>query len=54
MTAPSSVEAVDLYRATGGLSFTDAYNAAYMRRRGIREVYSWDTDFDRVDGLHRL
>jgi predicted nucleic acid-binding protein len=47
-------EALDIYRNTGGLSFTDAYNAAYMRRRGISEVYTWDTDFDRVEGLRRL
>ena len=25
-----------------------------MRARGINEVYSYDTDFDRVDGISRV
>ncbi len=48
------LDAVEVYRTIGGLSLPDAYNAAYMRRRGVTEVYSWDTDFDRIDGLTRV
>ncbi|HEX5504581.1 MAG TPA: PIN domain-containing protein [Thermomicrobiales bacterium] len=36
------------------ISFTDAYNAAYMQARGLTEIYSWDTDFDRIAGLARV
>jgi predicted nucleic acid-binding protein len=36
------------------ISFADAYNAVYMRRHGITEVYSWDAEFDRVPWLTRL
>ena len=33
---------------------TGAYNAAYMERQGIVEVYSYDTDFDHVQGIARV
>ena len=45
--------AFDLYCDTG-VSFADAYNAAYMEGRGITEVYSYDTDFDRIPGISRV
>lgn len=45
--------AFDLYCQTG-ISFTDAFNAAYMEPRGLTEVYSYDTDFDRVEGIRRV
>jgi uncharacterized protein len=45
--------ALDLYSATS-LSFADAFNTVYMKERGIRDIYSWDTDFDRIDGVTRL
>lgn len=43
----------DLY-CQHNVSFADAYNAAYMDSRGITEVYSYDTDFDRIEGLVRV
>ena len=43
----------DLY-CEQGISFADAYNAAYMEARGLNEVYSYDTDFDRIEGIARL
>lgn len=46
--------AVGLFGSTGGLSFADAYSVAYMRQQGITEVYTWDTDFDRVPGVTRV
>ena len=43
----------DLY-CDRGVSFADAYHAAYMEARGIDEVYSYDTDFDRIAGISRV
>ena len=40
----------DLY-CDRGVSFADAYHAAYMEARGIDEVYSYDTDFDLIAGI---
>ena len=36
------------------ISFADSYNAALMESEGLTEVYSYDTDLDRVDGLRRI
>ena len=36
------------------VDFADAYNAAYMESRGVNEVYSYDTDFDRIEGISRF
>lgn len=47
------IRAFDLY-CQHNVSFTDAYNAAYMEARGLSEVYSYDTDFDRVGGIRRV
>jgi len=30
------------------LSFTDAF------KKGIKEIYSYDEDFDRVEGIRRI
>ncbi len=46
-------DALDLYASTS-LSFADAFNAAFARRYGVAEIYSWDRDFDRVAGLTRV
>ena len=43
----------DLY-CESGVSFVDAYSAAYMENRGIDEVYSYDTDFDLIPGISRV
>ena len=45
--------ALDLY-ARGGISFADAYNASYMQSRRLTEIYSWDEDFDRIEGIVRV
>ncbi len=47
------LQALDLY-VVHNISFADAYNAAYMLSRGLAEVYSWDTDFDRLTGIKRI
>ena len=46
------LRALELY-ATTRLSFADAYNAAFMQEEGISEIFSWDTDFDRLPGITR-
>lgn len=43
-----------LFRQRSGLSFGDAMQVAYMRAEGIEYVYSFDDDFDSVDGVTRL
>jgi predicted nucleic acid-binding protein len=45
--------AFDLY-VTKNISFADAYNAAYMLSEQVSNVYSWDRDFDKIDGIVRL
>ena len=35
-------------------SFADAFNVAFMEERQVKEIYSYDTDFDRIDDLKRL
>ncbi len=45
--------ALDLYAATK-VSFPDAFHAAYMDSRKIEEIYSWDRDLDRLEGIRRV
>lgn len=47
------LQALDFY-ARHNLSFADAYNVLYMQARDITDIYSWDTDFDKVEGITRL
>ena len=46
--------AVDLFQTYDGLAFGDATIAAYMQREGIEYLYSFDDDFDTLDGIKRL
>jgi len=45
--------ALELY-SQGKLSFADAFNACFMQKRGIKEIYSFDEDFDQVEGIDRV
>lgn len=45
--------AFDIY-VTKNISFVDAYNAAYMISEEIFNIYSWDKDFDKIEGIVRL
>ncbi len=47
------VEALGVY-VERNISFADAYTVAHMSARGITEIYSWDTDFDRIPGVARV
>lgn len=46
-------QAFDLY-VTKNISFADAFNAAYMLSEEIYNIYSWDRDFDKIEGIVRL
>lgn len=46
--------ALELFETYDGLSFGDATIAAYGEREEIEYLYSFDDDFDAVDGLTRL
>ena len=35
------------------IDYIDAYNAVFMRRQGLAEIYSYDKDFDAVEGIRR-
>lgn len=48
------IRALDLYASSPFLDFEDALAAAHMGQRGIKEILSYDRDFDRVPGLVRL
>ena len=45
--------ALDIY-AKKNLSFTDAFNAAFAFKKEIKEIYSYDENFDRVEGVRRI
>ncbi|WP_256408901.1 type II toxin-antitoxin system VapC family toxin [Halorubrum rutilum] len=46
--------AVTLFQTDEGLSFGDATIAAYMEREEIEYLYSFDGDFDTIQGITRL
>lgn len=46
--------AVELFETYEGLAFGDATIAAYMQREGIEYLYSFDNDFDAIEGITRL
>lgn len=48
------LRALDLYVQYPALDIEDAISAARMEALGIREIYSYDTDFDDIPGLTRL
>lgn len=46
-------DALDLF-VENNISFADAFNVVYMKARGLTDIYSWDTDFDKIEGIVRL
>jgi predicted nucleic acid-binding protein len=46
-------QAFDLYVAKN-ISFADAFNAAFLKARELTEIYSWDADFDKIEGVSRI
>ncbi|QSG08045.1 PIN domain containing protein [Halapricum desulfuricans] len=45
---------MELFEIYDKVSFGDATIAAYMERKGIEYLYSFDDDFDTIDGITRL
>jgi predicted nucleic acid-binding protein len=43
-----------LFRRYEELSFVDSTIAAYMQRKDINYLYSFDDDFDALDGVTRM
>jgi predicted nucleic acid-binding protein len=46
------VDALVLY-ARRNIDFIDAYNAVLMKYRGLREIYSYDEDFETIEDIER-
>jgi predicted nucleic acid-binding protein len=46
--------AIELFDRHGTLSFGDAAIVAYMERTDAEYLYSFDDDFDRIEGVTRL
>lgn len=47
------LQALDLY-IEKNIAFADAYHAIWMQARGVTDIYSFDREFDRIAGLHRI
>jgi predicted nucleic acid-binding protein len=45
-------DALVLY-ARKNIDFIDAYNAIFMRYHGLRDIYSYDEDFELIEDLQR-
>ncbi len=46
-------DALVLY-ARKNIDFIDAYNAVFMRYHGIRDIYSYDEDFELIEDIKRI
>ena len=47
------IRALDIY-ASKNIDFEDALSFAHMEKRQIKEIYSYDSDFDKLEELRRL
>lgn len=47
------IDALVLY-GRKNIDYIDAYNAVFMKRYGFEEIYSYDEDFDAVEGIKRV
>jgi len=45
-------DALVLY-ARKNIDFVDAYNAVFMKYQGLRELYSYDEDFETIEDIER-
>lgn len=43
-----------LFRSDGRLNFGDSMQVSFMRSEDVEYIYSFDNDFDDVDGIERL
>ena len=44
---------MDVFASASFLDFEDAVIVAYMERQGIKDVFSYDTDFDHIKSIDR-
>ena len=51
--ADTVIDALDIYTGKN-IPFADAFNAAYMRANDLKEIYSYDEDFDRIEDIIRI
>lgn len=54
ITGDDVIAAKDLILGESGLSARDVVHVAVMRAHGILQIASFDTGFDRVEGIERL
>lgn len=47
------IRALDIY-ASQNVDFEDALSIAHMEKRKMKEIYSYDTDFDKLEDIRRL
>ena len=47
-------QALNIYVEKKNFSFPDAFNAAFAFKKGVKEIYSYDEDFDRIEGIKRF
>jgi len=47
------LEALELY-SEKNISFSDAFNSVFCLKNGIKEIYSYDEDFDKIEGIKRI
>ena len=47
------LSALEIFRAKP-IDFVDAVNIVVMQAIRVPDIYSYDTDFDRIPGLHRV
>ena len=45
--------ALELY-SEKGISFADAFNFFFMKKNGIKEIYSFDEEFDKLKEIKRV
>lgn len=48
------LKALDLYAIYSFLDFEDALCVVHMENEDTKELYSYDTDFDRIPGIRRI
>lgn len=47
------IYAIDIYTSKN-ISFADAFNVAFALEKNIKEIYSYDKDFDKFKGIKRI
>jgi predicted nucleic acid-binding protein len=48
------LKAIDAYATYSLFDFEDALSLAHMEAAGVTEVYSYDHDFDGMEGITRI